>query len=249
MSYSGDVDANALDTIPRPRRLRGMTRLARVVVPGLPHHVTQRGVRSINIFRDDADRELYLDLIGTSAERHGLTFLAWCLMSNHVHLIVVPEEEDSLARGIGEAHWRYTRARNFREGVRGYLFQGRFGSCVLDEKHLFTSARYVELNPVAAGIVDTPAAYAWSSARFHLDGRVKRDPLVEDRTLLGLVGDWRTFLADGVDEIEVRRIERGLTTGRPAGSSEFVRGLEERLGRPLAARPPGWPKGRKRKTT
>jgi len=164
-----------------------MPRMPRLVVPGLPHHLTQRGVRSIDIFRDDADRFAYLDHLRTEGERWGVEFLAWCLMTNHVHLIVIPEREDSLARGIGEAHKRYTRAINFRSGLRGHMFQGRFGSCVLDEKHLLAAARYVDLNPVAARIVDTPVAYQWSSARFHLDGRVRRDELVRDRSLMGLL--------------------------------------------------------------
>jgi len=226
-----------------------MPRMPRLVVPGLPHHVTQRGVRSIDIFRDDADRFAYLDYLRTEGERAGLEFLGWCLMTNHVHLVVAPEKEDSLARGIGEAHKRYTRAVNFREGVRGHMFQGRFGSCVLDERHLMAAARYVELNPVAAGIVDTPEAYEWSSARFHLDGRVKRDELVRDRTLMGLLpepADWRELLADGVAEIEEARLAKHLATGRPLGEKEFVRGLERRTGRRLVPRKGGWPKGRKR---
>jgi len=136
-----------------------MPRAKRLVVPGLPHHVKQRGVRSADIVRDDLDRELYLSLMRQHAEPTGVRFLAWCLMTNHVHLVAICSEEDSLARGIGDAHRRYTRARNFREGVRGYLFQGRFGSCVLDEKHLLAAVRYVELNPVAAGLPGLPGTY------------------------------------------------------------------------------------------
>ena len=135
-----------------------MGRIARVVMPGYPHHVTQRGVRSIDVFDDDTDRELYLSLMRQHAEEAGLKFLAWCLMSNHVHLIVVPREAGSLATGIGNAHKAYTRAKNFSSGARGYLFQGRFGSCVLDEPHLMAAARYTELNPVAAGIVGDSSA-------------------------------------------------------------------------------------------
>jgi len=100
-------------------------------------------------------------------------------MTDHVHLIAVPEREDSLARAIGEAHRLYTRAKNFRDGVRGYLFQGRFGSCVMDDRHLARAARYIELNPVSAGIVAKPEDYAWSSARLHM-GRRKTDPLATD---------------------------------------------------------------------
>ncbi len=225
-----------------------MARMARLVVPGLPHHATQRGVRAMDIFDDDEDRKLYLSLMREQGERFGVRFLAWCLMSNHVHLVVVPESEPSLGRGIGEAHKLYTRAKNFCAGVRGYLFQGRFGSCVLDEKHLFAAARYVDLNPVAAGMVERPEDYAWSSARFHLDGR-RNDPLVrdEDRDLMGLVDDWRGFLADGVDEIAARRLERHLGSGRPCGSDGFVKMLEKRTGRELKPRKRGWRTGRARK--
>ena len=225
-----------------------MARIARAVVPGLPHHVTQRGVRSLAVFDDDGDRELYLRLVREQGGRFGVRFLAWCLMSNHVHLVVVPRREDSLARGVGEAHKRYTRARNLREGVRGYLFRGRFGSCVLDEPHLLAAVRYTELKPVAAGMVSRPGEYAWSSARFHL-GRRKADPLVgeKDRDLLGLVDDWRGFLGDGIDDLSARELERHVSSGRPWGSERFVRRLEKRLGRPLWPRKGGWPKGKRRR--
>ena len=214
----------------------------------MPHHVTQRGVRSIDIFDDDHDRKLYLDLIREQGERFGVRFLSWCLMSNHVHFIAVPEREVSLAQGFGEAHKRYSRAKNFRERVRGYLFQGRFGSCVLDEPHLMAAARYVELNPVSAGVVAMPERYVWSSAAFHL-GRRRKDPLVKDRTMLGLVGsgrDWRAFLQDGIDQMQAKRMERHASTGRPLGSEEFVVSLEKKTGRRLRRQKPGWPKGRRR---
>ncbi len=223
-----------------------MARMSRLVVPGLPHHVTQRGVRSLDIFDDDDERRLYLELMKEQGDRFGVKFLAWCLMSNHVHLVVVPERTESLAHGVGEAHKRYTRAKNFREGARGRLFQGRFFSCVLDERHLLASVRYSELNPVAAGLVARPEDYGWSSARFHL-GRKKRDPLVEDGRPLGLVDDWRALLADGLDEIEAKRLEKHLRTGRPCGSEEFVIGLEKRTGRRLRPLKRGWRKGRRRK--
>ena len=223
--------------------------LSRVVVPGMPHHVTQRGVRSMDVFDDETDRALYLTLLREHAERCGVTFLAWCLMSNHVHLIAVPKRAESLARGIGEAHRLYARAKNFRAGVRGWLFQGRFGSYVMDKRHLVAAARYVELNPVAAGVVDAPGDYEWSSARYHT-GRTRTDPIVTDRTLAGTVRDareWRELLSDGVEEVVAKRLERSLSTGRPVGSREFVQGLERRLGRDLAPRTGGWPKGKKRK--
>ena len=202
----------------------------------------------MDVFRDDIDRALYLTLMRDHGERAGVEFLAWCLMTNHVHLICVPKEEDSLARGIGEAHRLYTRARNFREGVRGYLCQGRFGSYVMDGAHLVAATRYVELNPVAAGLTATPWEYEWSSAAFHAAKR-RRDELVTDRTLSGSVRaprEWRDFLAERVDAITAERLERSLSTGRPVGSARFVERLEERLGRDLAPRRGGWPKGKRR---
>lgn len=141
---------------------------------------------------------------------------------------------------------RHTLARRISVRARGYLFQGRFGSCVLDEPHLLAAARYTELNPVAAGIVDTPEAYAWSSAAFHLK-EAKRDPLVSDRTMLGLVHDWRAFLRDGIDELEARELEKRLSTGRPWGSEGFVEDLEMRLGRTLRKGKPGAIRGRPRR--
>ena len=120
-----------------------MSRIARIVLPGYPHHITQRGVRSQLIFFTDKDRDEYLHLLDRQGRRFGVRFLAYCLMSNHVHLVVVPETEKSLARAIGEAHRLYTKHINAREGVKGYLFQGRFYSCPLDELHFFASIRYI----------------------------------------------------------------------------------------------------------
>ena len=198
------------------------------------------------VFRDDDGRREYLRLLGEQSERFGVRFLAWCLMTNHVHLIAVPRREESLARAVGEAHRRYTRMVNFAEGVRGHLFQERFGSYpVQRDRHLVAAARYVELNPVRARIVHDPGEYEWSSARFHLDGR-KADPLVGDRDLLGLVDDWRGLLAEGMAGGEEREIEMRLSTGRPWGTERFVGQLEDRLGRALAPQTGGWPKGRRR---
>jgi putative transposase len=140
-----------------------MARIARVVLPGIPHHVVQRGVRSQRLFFSDPDRGEYLRLLAEQGRRYGLLYVAWCLMPNHVHLIVIPETETSLAKGIGEAHKAYTRRINFRQATRGYLFQGRFASCPLDERHLFAAVRYALRNPVRAGLVADPADYPWST--------------------------------------------------------------------------------------
>ena len=120
-----------------------MARISRAVIPGYPHHLTQRGVRSIPIFRNDGNRKKYLQFMREQTQRFGVEILAWCLVTNHVHFVAIPKKPDSLARAFGEAHHRYTRMRNLAEGVRGYLFQGRFGSCVLNERHLLAAVRYV----------------------------------------------------------------------------------------------------------
>jgi len=214
-----------------------MARFARLVVPGYPHHITQRGVRSVDIFADDEDRFAYLEIMKEESLRFGVSFVAWCLMTNHVHLIAIPEVDDSLARAIGEAHRRYTRRKNFAEGVRGYLFQGRFGSCVLDQHHLLAAGRYVERNPLEAGMVEHASDYAWSSARYNC-GLVDNDLLVGERTLPAMVDDWSAFLKKKGEEPETRVLQ-SLRTGRPAGDEGFVDRLESATGRRLKPRSPG----------
>jgi len=217
--------------------------MSRLIVPAYPHHVTQRGVRSMDIFPDDDARWAYLQFLSEEAKRFGVQFLSWCLMTNHVHFIAIPENLQSLARAFGEAHRRYTRMRNFKEGVRGYLFQGRFGSCVLDEKHLVAAARYVERNPVKAGITSHPRDYQWSSARFHL-GIIETDVMVVDRTLLGLVSDWEDLLKSENEE-DSKRLRLFTRTGRPVGDDNFAEKVKNLTGKDPRPRPAGRPrKGR-----
>ncbi len=126
-----------------------MGRIARVVMPGLPHHVVQRGVRSLDVFGGDRDRRKYLSLMKAAGKRFGLEFWSWCLMSNHIHFLVVPKEKDSLAKSFGDAHKKYTRTVNLKEGVKGHLFQERFHSCpVQNDVHAVAVGRYVEQNPI-----------------------------------------------------------------------------------------------------
>ena len=132
------------------------------MVPGIAHHVTQRGNRRMDVFFSDDDREEYLGLLAELGEKHGVRYLGYCLMSNHVHLVAVPGDQESLAIGIGRAHERYTRGVNFRQGWRGYLWQGRFFSCPLDDRGTIEVLRYVELNPVRAGLVKGAREWRWS---------------------------------------------------------------------------------------
>jgi putative transposase len=163
--------------------------------------------------------------------------LAYCLMPNHVHLIVVPDKATGLARAVGEAHRRYTRLTNLREGWRGYLWQGRFASYPMAEDHLRAALRYVELNPVRAQLVKNPDEYQWSSACAHLEGR--DDLLVRSRPLVERTGNWQEFLSQGNADWELDAIRGHLRTGRPMGDRQFVASLEKRLRRALLPRKPG----------
>ena len=183
-----------------------MARLARVVVPGMPHHVTQRGNRRQPTFFGEEDYAAYVELMGQWCNQHGVEIWAYCLMPNHVHRIAVPQSEDGLRRGIGEAHRRYTRRINFREGWRRHLWQGRFASFVMDERYLLAAARYVELNPVRAKPVVAPSDYPWSSARAHLKG--KDDALVRVAPLLPMAGNWRRLLTSAVSEEALKAFPR-----------------------------------------
>jgi putative transposase len=171
-------------------------------------------------------------------------------MSNHVHLVVVPETESGLARAIGEAHRRYTRAVNFREGWRGYLWQGRFASCPMDERYLLAAVRYVELNPVRAGLVKRAWDYRWSSAAAHRSG--VNDRLARVGPMLERVPDWTEFLSQRTGASELTRLRRHIRTGRPLGSEEFLMRVEQTTGRELRLMKPG-PRGpwkhRTRRTT
>jgi putative transposase len=164
---------------------------------------------------------------------------AYCLMPNHVHLIAVPHDTAGLSRAIGEAHRRYTRHINFRESWRGYLWQGRFASFVMDERHCLCAARYIELNPVKAKLCKKAENYKFSSAVAHLSG--KDDALVKSATLNDLVGDWQLFLSQQDDDGE-EALERHERTGRPIGDSLFLNSLEAKLGRNLSLGKPGRPK-------
>lgn len=214
-----------------------MARLARVVVPDAPHHVTQRGNRRQQVFFGDDDYFAYHDELAASCRAAGVIVLGYCLMPNHVHLILQPSDTDGLRAALAEAHRRYSRRVNFREGWRGYLWQGRFASAPMDEPHLSACARYVELNPVRARLVGAVQDWPWSSARAHLEGR--DDGLVSVAPMLDRFADWREFLDRGLDEDDHRALQAAERTGRPLGSTEFVAELEARLGRVLAPQKPG----------
>ena len=203
----------------------------------MPHHVTQRGNRRQQTFFNDGDYAAYLELMAERCSERGVEIWGYCLMPNHVHLIAVPTTEDGLRWAIGPAHERYTRRINFREKWRGYLWQGRFASFVMDESYLLAAARYVELNPVRAGLVADPRDWPWSSARAHLSGR--DDCLVKVAPLLAMIADWHAFLNSAIPEEELSDLRRHGRTGRPLGNERFLERLEEMVGRVLKPRKRG----------
>jgi putative transposase len=214
-----------------------MARIARVVVPNIPHHITQRGNRRLDTFFSEADFREYLYLMAEWCNRCKVQVWSYCLMLNHIHLIVVPESEDGLRRAIGEAHRRYTRYINFQKEWKGHLWQGRFGSFPMDEQYLIATARYIELNPVKAGIVKKPEDYKWSSAQAHLQG--EDDILVKVEPLLSIISDWRELLASDLSEEEYETLRRHERTGRPLGSANFVEKMENQTARVLRRQKPG----------
>ena len=214
-----------------------MARIGRVVAAGLPHHIIQRGNRRQKTFFRNEDYALYINLMAEWCNRWRVEIWAYCLMPNHVHLIAVPESGDDLCRAIGEAHRRYTGHINFREGWRGHLWQGRFASYPMEENYLLATARYVELNPVRAGLVYAPEMYLWSSASAHISGQ--DDALVKVRPLIEMVVAWREFLLGDNNEKMAEVIHSHERTGRPIGGEFFIEDLEKKLNRSLRKGRPG----------
>jgi putative transposase len=207
-----------------------MSRIGRFVVPDLPHHVTQRGNRREKVFFGDEDYALYRDLLHEACRREGVAVWAYCLMPNHVHLILTPRTPESLGRALGKAHRRYSAFVNARMRVTGHLFQARFSSVVMDEDHLMAAARYVALNPVRAKLVARAEEWPWSSVGAHLAGR--DDGLVEIAPLLERCGGrFADLIAEEPDPARVATLRAAETIGRPIGRPAFLDRLATLTGR------------------
>lgn len=217
-----------------------MPRRPRIVVPGVPHHVVQRGNRRQQTFFSEEDYRLYLELLRSWSRRAGTAVWAWCLMPDAVHLIMVPAHADGLRAALGETHRRYTWAVNRREGRRGPLWQSRFASSPMDEEYLNRCVRYVELNPVRSGLVARAEQWPWSSARTHLG--LADDRLTDVAAMRRRVEDWRALLEAGLDEDDRDKIRASERSGYPLGASAFQQELAAALGRPVAPRPRGRPR-------
>ena len=216
-----------------------MPRRARCVLPGIPYHVTQRGVDRRETFSVPEDRQTYLRLLQENLGEADVRLWAWCLMSNHIHLVVVPGRQDSLAVLLRRVHGRYAQYYNARWGRSGHLWQNRFFSCILGIEHLWFALAYVERNPVRAGLVSAAADYPWSSAAAHVSG-------IDPTGLLDMQWwqkegpkNWIEVLNE--DQSETDQELRNCTyAGRPFGSKEWVAEIGEKIGRT-------WLRGRPRK--
>jgi putative transposase len=224
-----------------------MVREARIVVPGVPHHVTQRGNNRQDVFFVDDDRRMYFSYLKQSAQAHGLAVTAYALMTNHVHLIAIPEKEESLSNALGRAHMMYAQSVQRTHGGSGHFWQSRFFSCPLDEAHAHNAAAYAELNPVRAGLVSYPWDYPWSSAAAHCHkGYDPSGLLALDEWLEAMPeSQWRATLetiasADSV----VEKIRKHTRTGRPLGNEAFLDEVENRLGRSVRPAKGGRPTAR-----
>jgi putative transposase len=202
-----------------------MARRYRSVFPGHPHHVIQRGNRRQRVFFSDDDRHFYLAALRKLCDKYGVKILAYCLMENHVHLVLLPSTWDSLANAVGETHKTYTRRINKREKWRGYLWQGRFSSFILHEVYFWTVLRYVELNPVRAGVVGRAEDYRWSSALAHI-GK-KKDPVLDEVELLP---DWQVILRHDLSADELAKIRLRSSSGKPLGDERFMEIVSKELG-------------------
>lgn len=215
-----------------------MTRIARITIPDLPHHVTQRGNRRQKTFFSDDDYRAYLIFVEASAQSFDFDIWSYCLMPNHVHLLVVPKTIDSLRDGIGNCHLSYTRRVNRIQGWTGHLWQGRFFSNPVDPTNAAIIARYIELNPVRAGLCRHPCEYPWSSAAESC--RNDPDRLTRCSPLIHQVPNWEEFLCQSeVSNDDLKRIRRLSNTGRPFGDKSFIAELEQRTGRKLDFDKPG----------
>ena len=209
---------------------------------GCAHHVTQRGVDRQAVFSSERDRRFYLDLLWEHASTEGLEVIGYCLMTNHVHLVVVPLREQSMARALARVQGEYAQRANWGLGRSGHLWQNRYYSCPMDQKHLWRALRYVEMNPVRARLVEQAWEWVWSSAGVH----VGTLPAVQSPLAMAWwreqfdEQEWREYLAAGADtdEAELRRSTRN---GWALGEEGFLAELERRLGRPVRPRARGKP--------
>jgi len=221
-----------------------MPRLARVVFAKVPHHITQRGNRREDIFYTDDDRMIYLDWLKDYCQKFKVDILAYCLMSNHIHLVAVPATEDGLQSVLKPLHMRYAQRFNRQRRIKGHVWQGRYFSAPLDENYLWATLRYVERNPVRAGLVKKAERYRWSSAAAHC--HMREDSVLTSKehwwSQFDQNKDWSNWLVEKDEPGKLSVIRRNIEKGLPCGSDKFLKKLENKVGRTLQYRPQGRPR-------
>jgi putative transposase len=224
-----------------------MPRIARICGVNYPHHITQRGNNRETVFFDDADRKFYLKTLSRYSDQWDVEIWAYCLMTNHVHILAVPRREESLAKGIGSTNLVYTQYINHRYNRSGRLWQNRFFSMVIEREHyLWAVVRYIERNPVRASAAKKAEDYAWSSARAHV--LKERDVMLSGERWLDEdeLSAYRNFLRKEDNKLD-DFIRKATSTGRPLGREEFTRSIGEMIGRDISSREVGRPKRSKHK--
>ena len=220
-----------------------MPRTVRIVIPGLPYHLTHHGVSDQQVFLDDEDCTAYLALLKHYSTMYGLQVLAYCLMPTHLHLAGIPTTATTLADTLSLAQSGYTKHFNRRYHRRGSLWYERYYACPLEGAHLLNALRYIERNPVRAGLVNHAWEYPWSSATAHVTGLDPTGILDMDWWYRHFDGDsWREELHHPEDTTWQEQLRASTRSGRPFGSDAFVTHLEQLTGRPLHAPPHGRPK-------
>ena len=221
-----------------------MPRIARTIFAHIPHHITQRGNRRSDVFFTDDDYISYLSWLKEYVDKHQVEVLAYCLMTNHVHIVAVPSTDEGLHRVFRPLHMRYAQRINRENGWKGHLWQGRYFSSPLDEEYQWAAIRYVERNPVRAGLVSKAEEYKWSSAAGHCE--LKEDKILTRSSrwmeILEQIENWSEWLAEGDEPQKIKLIRRNIEKGLPCGSDEFIKRLERIAGRILQYRPQGRPR-------
>jgi len=215
--------------------------MGRIVVRDYPHHVTQRGNYKNIVFTNKSDYERYLAWLNIYSQKYGLLFLTYSLMPNHVHFIAIPTKDNSMAKTFNTCHMIYSQYFNKKKNACGHLWQGRFYSNALDENHLYAAVRYIENNPVRAGLVAAPEDWEWSSARHHLTGNNPGLNLLDFSKYME-IDNWRDYLAEPDDADVIKNFKANTLTGRPLGSDTFVDKIETMFDRTLKSARRGRPK-------
>ena len=224
-----------------------MPRIARLVLPGLPLHITQRGVNRAAIFLGDQDRLHFRSVLQDAFIEHGVDLHAYVLMDNHVHLLATASDAPALGRAMRLMGQHYVRYFNHRYGRIGTLWQGRFKSCLVqDDRHLMQVIRYIELNPVRAAMVDAADAYRWSSVHGHLgipDPLLTLHPvyLATAATPVQRSAQHRAWLGEAIHDETLANIRRYIAQERAFGNPRFQQMVEKTLGQHASYRPGGRP--------